>query len=279
MRTHVDWLTFTIPMIYFGADENSYAQAVNAGFHDMFGSELLAMAFSGAWKRQERSRAPYTDAWTMETGITLFASPNLTHACVEISGQGCEALIDPENTLGRVINACKERCTRIDIACDIKTATIPEEFVKITAHERMRTSGRVVSDTGETCYVGSQKSERYARVYRYNKPHPRADLLRVEHVFRKEYAKKVCEAISGSGIEQVAVAAGLAFGWAHEDWQPALVDSADISVVRERGGSGGTVYWLVNSVAPAFKRLCETGAIQDPERFLREYFIVDNKDA
>ncbi len=260
-------------MIYFGADENSYAQAVNAGFHDMFGSELLALAFSGAWKRQERSRAPYTDAWTMETGITLFASPNLTHACVEISGQGCEALIDPENTLGKIINACKERCTRIDIACDIETTIVPEAFVKVTSHERMRTSGRVVSDTGETCYVGSQKSERYARVYRYNSPHPRSHLLRIEHVFRKAYAKKVASAIANDGLEQVAKSSGDAFGWSHPIWQPSVIDGSDISVVKERGGSGGTVFWLVHSVAPAFQKLVESGAIVDGEEFLRRYFL------
>jgi hypothetical protein len=279
MRAHVDWLTFTIPMIYFGADTNAYANAIEGGFRDMFGVALREAAFGGAWQKQERSRAPYTEAWTCpERGITLFASPNLTHACVEVSGQGCEYLL-VQGLMNDVIRACKERLTRIDIACDIETTTRPEEFVKQTSHERMRTSGHVISDTGETCYVGSQKSERYARVYRYNPPHPRAHLLRVEHVFRKEYAKKVGSAIADSGIEQVAVSAGLAFGWAHTDWQPSVVDSADISIVRERGTSGNTIYWLVNSVAPAFKRLCETGAIQDPEGFLQAYFFVDNKDA
>lgn len=279
MRAHVDWLTFTIPMIYFGEGENAYAKAIEAGFTDMFGVELRDLFLQGAWVRNERSRAPYTDAWKLPDGtITLFASPDLTHACVEVSGQGCEKLID-EGILTDVIKACKERITRIDIACDIETTTRPEEFVKQTSHERMRTSGHVISDTGETCYVGSQKSERYARVYRYNPPHPRSHLLRVEHVFRKEYAKKVGAAIAENGIEQVAVSAGLAFGWAHADWQPSIVDSADISIVRERGNSGNTIYWLVNSVAPAFKRLCETGAIQDPEGFLQAYFFVDNKDA
>jgi len=277
MRTHVDWLTFTIPMVYFGAEGDAYANAIQAGFKDMFGAELRGMAFGGEWERQERSRAPYTDAWVMKgQGVTLFASPNLTHACIEISGQGCEMLLDPENTLGKVIFAAKERVTRIDVAVDIETAVRPLEFVGEVKHERMRTSGHVVSDTGETCYVGSQKSERYARVYRYNAPHPRAHLLRVEHVYRKDYAKKVASAISENGMESIARASGDAFGWSHSIWQTDVVDSADISVTRERGNAGSTVYWLVNSVAPAFRRLCENGGIQDPEAFLRTYFLGDN---
>lgn len=275
MRTHIDWLTFTIPMVYFGAENDAYAQAISAGFEDMFGLEIRASVFGGDWQKQERSRAPYTDAWVQsEGGITLFASPNLTHACVELSGQGCERLI-MASQLDNVLKCCKERVTRIDIAVDIETKTKPSEFVEQVNHERMRTSGRVVSDTGETCYVGSQKSERYARVYRYNAPHPRAHLLRVEHVFRKDYAKKVASAIVDASLDSITKASGLAFGWGHSDWTPENVQSAEISLVFERGNSGNAVYWLVNSVAPAFKRLCANGSIRNPEAFLNAYFLTD----
>lgn len=275
MRAHIDWLTFTIPMVYFGAENDAYATAIAQGFADMFGQELRAAVFGGSWQKQERSRAPYTDAWVQdEGGITLFASQNLTHACVEISGQGCERLL-VDGILSAVLEHSRKRVTRIDIAVDIETKTTPDKFVEKVNHERMRTSGHVVSDTGETCYVGSQKSERYARVYRYNAPHPRSHLLRVEHVFRKDYAKKVAAECAALNVEQVAISAGLVFGWAHGDWQPSVVSNADISIVRERGNAGNTVFWLINSVAPAFKRLCETGAISDPEEFLRRYFRGD----
>lgn len=278
MRTHIDWLTFTIPMVYFGVGDNAYAEAISQGFEDLLGLELRSRAMGGQWEKQERSRAPYSDAWVQKQGgVTLFASANLTHACVEISGQGCERLL-VDGVLNDVLKAVKERVTRIDIACDIEGTTRPEEFVSQVSHERMRTSGHVVSDTGETCYVGSQKSERYARVYRYNKPHPRAHLLRVEHVFRKAYAKKVVLAICDKGIEAVAISAGRAFGWSHCVWDTEKVDSADISVVRERGGSGNTIFWLVHSVAPSFKHLCEIGAITNPEEFLREFFLGQNED-
>ncbi len=273
MRTHIDWLTFTIPMIYFGEDDRAYAQAVQNGFTDMFGVEVCASVFGSGWQKQERSRAPYVDAWVQTgKGITLYASPNLTHACIEISGQGCEELIK-QLLMECVVLAAKERVTRIDIACDILTETRPSDFVKEVDHERMRTSGHVISDTGETCYVGSKKSDRYARVYRYNAPHPRSHLLRIEHVFRKDYAKKVASEIASAGIERVAVSCGLAFGWSHPVWDTTDMDPADISVTRERGDSGNTVYWLVTSVAPAFKRLCASGAIVDAEKFLNHFFL------
>jgi hypothetical protein len=262
-------------MIYFGVTNDAYALAIQAGFMDMFPQDLVEAVFGGTWEKNERSRAPYTDSWCIKSGgISLYASPNLTHSCVEISGQGCERLI-AMGKINRVLSGCAERVTRIDIACDIETLVMPTEFVEKTNHERMRSGGHVFSDTGETCYVGSQKSDRYARVYRYFSPHPRSHLLRVEHVFRKGYAKKVATELGSASMEGVVRASGVAFGWAHEIWQPSQVESADISIVLERGNTGRTVYWLINSAASAFKRLCNEGTIKDPEAFIRAYFLSE----
>lgn len=278
MRTHIDWLTFTMSMVYVDERADAYADAIAYGFEDMFGEQLRADAFGGNWTKNERSRAPYVDAWTNpDNGITLFASPNLTHCCVEISGKGCETLIS-KNLLDKVLKSCHSRVTRIDIASDIETQVSPLEFVKAVSHERMRTFGHVLSETGETCYVGSQKSERFARVYRYNAPHPRAHLLRVEHVYRKEYAKKVAEACAGSTLVQIAKSSGDAFGWCHSIWDLVEDNSPDISVIKERGKTGGTVFWLVHTVGPSFKKLVQEGVISDPEAFLRQFFL-ENKDA
>jgi len=194
-------------MIYFGNEDSDYANAISNGFADMFGLGTRSKVFGGDWEKQERSRAPYTDAWVQsEGGITLFASPNLTHACIEISGAGCERLLS-HGQFQKILDCSKERITRIDIATDIETSTLPSEFVAIVAHDRMRASGYQKSETGETCYVGSKKSDRYARVYRYYKPHPRANLLRIEHVFRRDYAKVVAAAILETSVEAAAAAA------------------------------------------------------------------------
>jgi len=275
MRTHIDWLTFTIPMIYADESDEAYANAIANGFMDMFGEDLVATVFGGNWAKAERSRAPYSDTWSdEERGFSLYASPNLTHACVEISGQGCERLIRL-GVMGRTLQSCSERITRIDIASDIETEIRPVEFVSEVSHERMRANGQQNSETGQTCYVGSKKSDRYARVYRYFPPHPRAHLLRVEHVFRRSYAKKVAAEIVASSLESVSVAAGLAFGWKHKVWQPDNVESAEISVISERRDTGKTVFWLIHSCASAFKRLCADGTIRDPEQFIKTYFLSE----
>jgi len=279
MRTHVDWLTFTMSPEY-GTFDNSnmtvgedYARAIEEAWHITFELDVLENAFGGEWEKLEKSRAPYTEAWSQkERGITLYSGISLNHCCVEISGQGCEILIQT-GMLERVIMAAQDRITRIDIASDIETQISPLEFVAVTKHGRMRSSGHQLSSSGETCYVGSRKSERYARVYRYFEPHPRASYLRVEHVFRGDYACNVGRAILSAGLDSVASAAGSAFGWRHELWRPDAKTEVDLSIVKAERTTGSTVYWLMKQVAPAFKRLCAEGVIVDPEKFCRDYFI------
>jgi len=279
MRTHIDWLTFTMVPRYTSVPENEmsvgedYAHAIEAAWIATFDAETLAIGFGGEWEKQEKSRAPYTDAWTLpDAGITLFAGVSLNHCCVEISGGGCERLIE-KNLLEEVLSAVVDRVTRIDIACDIETGVKPSEFVTALSHKRMRSSGSQKSASGATEYVGSRTSERFARVYRYNSPHPRAHLLRVEHVFHKAYAKKVAQAIIQSGINGVAHTAGVAFGWAHETWKPQDDTLVDITSVKPEPNAGTTVFWLVHSVAPAFRRLCADGTIHNPEEFVKQYFL------
>jgi len=276
MRTHIDWLSFTFSPVYDSNQEDGYERAIQAGLLYMFTSDVVTAYFAGAWRKQARARAPYTDSWAdVQSGLVCFASPNLNHATIEISGQGCERLI----ALGGmevVLHAAQERVTRIDIACDIETETLPLEFVSEVSHNRMRSNGHHDSETGMTRYVGSKESERFARVYRYFPPHPRAHLLRVEHVFRRDYAKQVARAIVANSISQVGISAGRAFGWAHRDWDVTADSSPDISITAPEKNGGKTISWIVRSVAPALQRLISDGTIRDPEAFFKTYFLPEN---
>jgi DNA relaxase NicK len=276
MRTHIDWVSFTIPMVYDTEDGDNYARAIHAGFLYLFAGDLVASVFGGAWRTGEKSRAPYKDVWVdRENGLSLFGSPNLTHATVEISGQGCERLI-ATGQMEQVLAGCAERITRIDVACDIETETMPLDFVAQRDHERMRSNGMMNSDTGETCYIGSKQSERFARVYRYFPPHPRSHLLRVEHVFRRDYAKQVARSILENDLSSVANAAGKAFGWVHPIWNVGDALEVDISITSPERNAGKTVSWLVRSVAPAVQRLIRDGTIRDPQAFFRTYFLPED---
>lgn len=253
-----------------------YADGIRGAFETTFSASTIATAFGGVWIERERSRAPYTDAWELaDAGITLFASQTLSHCCVEISGSGCERLIKLD-AMREVLYAVCGQCSRIDIATDIVTDTLPSEFVAVVSHDRMRASGSQKSETGETCYVGSQKSDRFSRIYRYSPPHPRSHLLRVETVFRRENAKAVARACIDSGMGSIAREAGKAFGWAHPIWKPDMAQHADISIISPNRKGGQTIHWLISACAPAFKRLVKEGVIREPEAFIRQYFTNED---
>jgi len=172
-----------------------------------------------------------------------------------------------------VLARVSDRVTRIDIACDVETQTTPPQFIEAMVGKRMQSSGYQKSNRGETCYVGSQKSDRYARVYRYAPPHPRSNLLRIEHVFRKEYAKSVAAQAGSNGLASIASGCKKAFGWGHSDFNVGAAAPAKLSKIGHEKNMGGTVAWLVTSAAPAFKRLVADGTIKDAESFIRQYFL------
>jgi len=275
MRVHIDWLSFTVRPVYLSEHEGSVADAVIEGLNYLLGRELYAGVIPTDFALRERSRAPYNVAWESKgASITVFASATLDHFTVEISGQGCE-IIHHNELMNELLTAVHDHVTRIDIACDIETSTKPGEFVALKSHERMRASGSQRSETGETEYVGSQKSDRYARIYRYNEPHPRSHLLRIEHVFRRDHAKVVSRECSSGGLRDIAYNAGNAFGWMHPDWQPKTSNHIDLSPVSGDRKGNNTLFWMVNTVAPAFRRLAKNGVISDPLQFLTNYFLTE----
>jgi len=195
---------------------------------------------------------------------------------VEFSGQGCTRLIE-RSLMDDVLVHVADRVTRIDVATDIKTDTMPEEFVAAGYSERFGTVGMFNSPTGQTAYIGSMKSERFARVYRYAEPHPRAGLLRIECVSRRDHAKAVASAILTAGEASTAATLGEVYGWQHAAWTPDAAADADISVARPEKAAGGTLFWLMRSAAPAFKRLVQEGVIDNPVDFLEKYFLENEE--
>jgi len=206
--------------------------------------------------------------------IVLYAGCTLDHALVEISGKGCEKLRGTKEML-EIVDDIQDECTRLDIAIDILGVT-PDEILKSGHSAAFRTHSRIVSDTGTTIYVGSQKSERYARVYRYNPPHPRANLCRIELVHRKRYAKIAAQSIVKHGVEVTGLMALAAYGFDHDAVPKNTGQSlATVAIVKK---NQRTLRWLIVQASPAFKRLVKEGTIENASAFLAEYFLEETPD-
>jgi DNA relaxase NicK len=261
----VDWLSFTVSVEATEHEQALLQRAYNSlvAIAPKFATFLFSLE-----QKPAAARRPYGVAWRYED-IRLYTGVRINHALIEASGQAC-GILREQGLLDTLLNDVKERVTRVDIAFDILGVS-PDEIIEKGYSDVFRTHSRIASDTGVTHYVGSQKSERYARVYRYADPHPRANLCRIELVHKKRYAKIVANEIAQNGLMQTGVGALAAYKFQH-DAVPKTEDNvlATVAIVK---GSQKTLRWLLVQVAPAFKRLVADGTISDPDEFIRKYFV------
>jgi len=187
-----------------------------------------------------------------------------------MGGQGVDKF-QAKGLLMQWLEVTRPKITRLDIACDMPVAFTPKQFVDAGYSAKFASSGHLISETGETCYVGSQKSDRFARVYRYNHPHPRHELLRCEFVFRREQARLVAAEILDKGILATVAAAGLSFAWKHPAWQPDMLTTDKLPSHKVDRHKSGTVRWLITQCFPAIANLHDLGEIPDVDAFLDEF--------
>jgi len=275
MRVLVDWLSFTLPVQGSDGDLEDFASSVMHTLYKHLGEEIFENVLNTEWTERTGGRAPYSYSHDVgETGIVVFTNPKRRELLLEVGGKGCEYLRD-KVLLTKTIANVQTTVTRIDLAVDIKTTTLPHVFVPETNYPATLSYSRLSSKSGETVYLGSQRSEKFTRIYRYKAPHPRHKLLRVEFVFRRKVARTVCAELLVQGAKAVAKWAGEKAKLLHSDWQPEDDHEEFFVFDRPDREAGKTTYWLIQSVAPAFKRLVREGVITKPLDFLQTYFMPE----
>lgn len=276
MQIAIDWLSFTIKRRVSedeGDNERKTLNDVITALDELSPVILEVMDIGNGWQWGS-GRKPYRASWQRtDFGMSIYIHPNLPHALIEITGKGCASL--SENPLAvDFLRAVAPRLTRLDLACDMLTDVRPLDFVKMREAGRFKSHSEVVSESGETCYIGSKQSNRYARVYRYNEPHERSHLLRCEYVVKAEDAKATAEAILKEGHYAVASALGDQYGWQHPQWRVLPPSEIELKAYRPDRKEGKTLYWLSDTVAPLLVRLEREGVI-DVERWFQENVLSE----
>jgi hypothetical protein len=261
MFVSIDWLSFTVEMEVSQLQMAfSIWERVGEQMHKQFPLAKRAFVDGYSWTPR-MGRAPYNAASQRDDrGVMAFAHQRISNALFEVGGIGMDALGSLEAEIA-VASEVKSRLSRIDIAVDIFTETRPDEFAKQRNNEKFRSWSETVSESGHTIYVGSKTSDRYARVYRYNAPHPRSDFLRVEHVLKAEQAKLAVESIEENGLEAFVAMLGNTFGWSHADWSPSEDTDEAVAAWRPERRQGKTVAWIFGTVIPAMAKLHKDGAM------------------
>lgn len=228
----------------------------------------------------KKSRRPYTDAIVlMIRGTNIragkaFYNPKLDHYLIEITGSGCQNIQDQgemSHFMAMVAQAAYN-VTRIDIATDFKTDILPAEFAA-SVSERWQSKASENSATGKTEYIGSRKSDKYAKVYRYNPPHPRADLLRIEVTLKKKAgALAVVRRIAnGEALEYISADVNVPFGWGHELW---CFEGERMMQSRPDNDAADTLRWLRSAVIPSIRRLWQDGEVPQDDDIWYEILVA-----
>lgn len=266
--SHIDWLTIVGRRSVDEVDwsvTDAYRTAVtcladtSTSFMDAFGDPLRYSIV--------KPRAPYSFARRSEDASrTLYVHPLSAHFTFEASGTACQAARD---YIPKILADFEGKFSRIDLAVDMECDVTPLEFDSHITEGRIKTRSRMSSSTGQTVYIGSRSSERFARVYRYFAPHPRSGLLRAEFQLKGDYANALAHQVAcGASLAAIARAQGEHFGFAHPCWN---VDAAPEALrVNSHAQSGNTVHWLTTTVAPLLRRMQREGKL-DVEAWLDEY--------
>lgn len=261
--THLDWLSFTLETPEQPRTGNDLLLLVQSLIKEHKDHELLrSLLLDGQTYSPAVGRTPYRIALAnSDSSIRLLGSSPTDTVLIEISGRTASEISDFD-TAQRLLIGVMDRVTRVDIAVDVFTGTGPIAFTSAGYNNRFRTSSQVVSSTGETVYVGSRKSDRYCRVYRYSSPHPRSDRLRVEYVFRGKLARvAIVELKACRTWADIASRLGATYEWRHPDYYTTPGTSGIGTGTVEPSLSDETVSWLYRQVAPAIVRLVNERAI------------------
>jgi len=204
-------------------------------------------------------------------GFRLGGGGPTGYLCFDATGRACERIREQELSR-RIVSEIFALLSRFDYALDIPCDTLPSKFANTRNHQGFRTISFVRSDTGETVYVGSRKSDRYCRVYRYNPPHPRSHLLRVEYVFRRGMARAAAEQYCKSpSIEHFHASLGSTWGWQHRVYNPNVTSDERVAVPTVSKHTEDTIAWLYKQVAPAMARVLQSGGF-DMADFLEKVY-------
>lgn len=264
----IDWLSFSIEAKTKDLrSAGATLKAIHEELLKCLGEELLVVL---GWNTAEygKGRPPHPYSLRVKkTGFTVFVAPQHDRVLCELSGTTCR-ILDEHGLMLSILERTHQFMSRLDLAVDILTEVGPAAFVADGYNGRFTSAGSYNSPSGKTEYIGSKKSDRYARVYRYNKPHDREKFLRIEMVMKRKYAKLYAQRLIQDGLKSSIFYAGEEFGWQSVLWDVPNAQASEITVGRRTRSNDKTLRWLEEAVVPAFLRLVRSGGFDEWEDWL-----------
>lgn len=269
----IDWLSFSIEAKTREVrSSGEQLKLIHQELWKLLGDELLGVL---GWNTAEYGKGRPPHAYSLRvkrTGFTVFVAPQHDRIMCELSGTTCR-ILDDNGLMNSILERTHGFMSRLDLAVDILSGINPKDFVEEGYNGRFTSAGSYNSPSGKTEYVGSRKSDRYARVYRYNKPHDREKFLRVEMVMKRKYAKLYAQRLIQDGLKSAIFNAGEEFGWQSILWDVPNAQASELQLGRRARSNDKTLRWLEEAVVPAFLRLVRSGGLEDWEDWLADKIV------
>ncbi len=272
MYYSIDYYSFTIPVRSpFGEVSHEAINFVLNAFVSFCNLQSEHFLNAGSWGIEKGSGFYSTRLRHAPTDAALSFGGTNAHIFVELAGKACNNF-DAAGELDNVIRLSCGRTTRIDFAVDIECKDDPITFAAFRNSSSFKSSGQVISPSGRTAYVGSRKGERMARVYRYEPPHPRSHLLRVEAEYKGDAAKASSKHYLEVGIQKACLDAHTPFSWGAASWAPEDIATGKIPYKAYRPDNASTVRWLYGDVITALSKAVGEGLVDFDEwlKFVQE---------
>jgi DNA relaxase NicK len=272
MSNHkVDWLSISLPLnSFFSPPFDSDIPIIRPSHRDEYPHLSDWLSCFPDVKVGGGNRIFSNSVYSKIGGFHVWYNPNKEFSLVEIEGDGVQILRE-HKMLSKFIKLYGDRLTRLDLATDWETSTTPRQFHECRDIGRFVSHSEINSQTGETCYVGSKESDRYARVYRYAEGHPRSHLLRCEFVLRRDNAKAIAGALQSVRVSEVAGRLFNTFGYRHF----LTTDHSTTEKMRAAPrptSMGGTERWLFVQVFPAIKKVLDSGNFAIIDMFMENVY-------
>lgn len=270
MKAKIDYISITLPGEHsFSPVENVRIKSVLDTLDDLGGRALTNAIISMDFHEYPAFRGYKYCLRSELTYAMIFWGGSYEHTLLEFPGTACSFLSITDDLDALMIIGIKH-ATRIDIAVDSIDFGSPKAFVGYGYSGRIKTRETIVSPTGETEYLGSTKSDKFARVYQYYEPHPRAGITRVEISLKHELAKATCFKYSREGLELACIGASSSFGLKSPDWNTEKLTTDRVRTQRNETVGASTLRWLITSVAPTIVRLHNEGVL-DVDEFIAQF--------
>jgi len=266
----IDYISISLPgELTFNTDEPSRVNSLLDAL-DALGGRALTNALIDMDFHEHPAFRGYKYCLRSEKTFALVLwGGSYNHTLLEFPGTACSVL-DASDDLDALLLIGVKHATRIDVAADSVDFGLPKHFISYGYSGRIKTRETRNSPTGDTEYLGSRHSDKFARVYQYHAPHPRAGITRVEVSLKGALARAACKKYRDFGLELTCIGVSSSFGFKSPNWNTEKLTTDRVRTHRNETVHAETLRWLITQVAPSIVRLHSERVI-DVDAFINEH--------